>query len=101
MWNCYSASIYDLNENSVVSGPEKDITLEDLAEFLERYDVVFFKGGIIEVAFVRRFVGDDTRLVNLETLGCPNYDQLISNPSFMGITELESDPQTCATHRGD
>lgn len=76
---CNSAAIYDVNEECIVSGPISDITLEDMANFLERYEIVFFKGGIVEVAFIRRFVGDDQRLINMENLGCPNYDQLITN----------------------
>lgn len=77
------------------------INLEDMAQFLERYDVVFFKGGIIEVAFIKRFVDDDILLVNMETLGCPAYDQLVRNLEFLKVTELAEDNiQSCQDHVG-
>lgn len=81
-----------------MNGPNKSITVDDLAGYLGEYDVVFFKGGLIEVAFVRRFVGNDVQLVNMETLGCPTYNELVRNKNFMCATELDEDPQTCASH---
>lgn len=97
---CDAASIYDVNKECVVSGPAAEITLEDLANFLDNYDIVFFKGGIVEVGFIRRFVGDDLRLINMEKLGCPNYDQLVNNNDFLEATTLDLDPQTCVDHQG-
>ena len=79
------AAIYDLNEECILSGPENGVTLDVLADNLKKYDIIFFKGGIVEVGFIRRFVSDSLKLINLERLGCPNYDALIRNPRFVEI----------------
>ena len=83
----------------MISGPQKFTTLDKLGRFLSQYDVIFFKGGLIEPAFVRRFVNKDIIIVNLESLGCPKYDTLLRNSDFKEAADLQSDPLTCVNHQ--
>ena len=95
------AAIYDINDECIVDGPKEFVTIETLAEAIRQYDVVFFKGGIVEVAFVRKFVNDTIRLIDLELLGCPNYNALIDNPEFLEAVQMEgSNLEACEEHQG-
>jgi len=83
------AAVYDINDECIVDGPKEYVTIEALAEALQPYDVLFFKGGIVEVAFVRKFVSSSMRLIDLELLGCPNYNALIDNQEFLQAVEMD------------
>jgi len=53
----------------------------------------------VEVAFVRKFVNNTTRLIDLEPLGCPNYDALIENKEFLEAVDMDqNDLEACRDH---
>ena len=53
---CTTAGLFDLTQDHVIDGPCHQIYLEELAQALTKYNLIYFKGGIIEVGFIKRYL---------------------------------------------